>query len=236
VLADRPDAAYQDLCIDATDPVRLGAFWAPLLGLTPELRDDGIVVLQGPTPAHTVWVNPVPEPLAVKQRVHLDVRAQVADVIALGGTIVDDVSFPWVVMRDPEGGELCVFPPRPERPAGLMELVVDSADPAAQAAWWGDVLGVEPRQDTEHGFSYLENVPGCPIEYLVFVPVPEPKAVKNRIHWDLTVPDQSALLIKGATLLVPEGDEAEGGLGWSVLADPEGNEFCAFAGAVVPVA
>jgi hypothetical protein len=233
VLADRPDAAYDSLCIDANDVARLGAFWAPLLGLTPELRDDGIVVLHGPTPAHTVWVNPVPEPLTVKQRVHLDVRAEVADVVALGGTVVDAVTFPWVVMRDPEGGELCVFPPRPERPAGLMEMVVDSADPEAQAAWWGDVLGVQPQQDAEHGFSYLEAVPGCPIEYLVFVPVPEPKTVKNRIHWDLTVPDQSALLIKGATLLVPEGDESEGGLGWSVLADPEGNEFCAFVGALV---
>lgn len=232
MLADRPDAAYKDLCIDAVDATRLAAFWAPLLGLTPEVRDDGGVVLLGPTPAHAVWVNAVPEPVAIKQRVHLDVRAEVADVVALGGTVVDAVSFPWVVMRDPEGGELCVFPPRAERPAGLMELVVDCADPAAQAAWWGDVLGVPAQQDTEHGFSYLEHVPGCPIEYLVFVPVPEPKAVKNRIHWDLTVPDLSALLVKGATLLVPEGDESQGGLGWSVLEDPEGNEFCAFVGAL----
>ncbi len=231
-LTVRPDAAFKDLCLDAVDPVLLGTFWGALLGLSGEVQENGDVVLRGATPQQTVWINAVPEPQTVKHRVHLDVRALVPDVEALGGTVVDNVTFSWVIMRDPEGGELCVFAPREGRPPGLMEMVVDCADPKAQAAWWGGVLGVEPQHDGENGWSFLENVPGCPIEYVVFVPVPEPKLVKNRVHWDLTVPDLSALLVKGAQLLVPEGDEAEGGLGWSVLADPEGNEFCAFVGAL----
>jgi hypothetical protein len=138
--------------------------------------------------------------------------------------VVDGDSFPWTVMRDPEGGELCVFPVRPGTHAGLYELVVDCDDPVRIATWWADVLGAHRGDDEEHGFSYLENIPGCPFEGIVFVPVPEPKTVKNRIHLDVTTFDVDALLGDGATLLRAPDDE----IGWSVLADPEGNEFCAF--------
>ena len=61
-----------------------------------------------------------------------------------------------------------------------------------------------------------------PILTMDFVPVPEPKTVKNRIHWDVTVPGVAPLVEAGATVLREPG----GGIGWHVLADPEGNEFC----------
>jgi hypothetical protein len=57
-----------------------------------------------------------------------------------------------------------------------------------------------------------------------FVPVPEPKTVKNRVHWDVTAPDVDALVERGARVLRSPDDE----INWTVLADPEGNEFCAF--------
>jgi hypothetical protein len=50
--------------------------------------------------------------------------------------------------------------------------------------------------------------------------------VKNRVHWDvdLTGPDPSALVDAGATILrVPDDD-----ISWWIMADPEGNELCAF--------
>ena len=51
-----------------------------------------------------------------------------------------------------------------------------------------------------------------------FVPVPEPKLVKNRVHWDVYgVPAE--FLERGATHLWDRP-------GWVTLADPEGNEFC----------
>jgi hypothetical protein len=59
---------------------------------------------------------------------------------------------------------------------------------------------------------------------LVFVPVPEPKTVKNRIHIDVTTPDVQLLVDAGARLLRAQDEE----ISWSVLADPDGNEFCAF--------
>jgi hypothetical protein len=63
-----------------------------------------------------------------------------------------------------------------------------------------------------------------PILTMDFIRVPEAKTVKNRIHWDVTVTDVEALLDGGATLLRAKDDEIR----WHVLADPEGNEFCAF--------
>ncbi len=68
-------ATFKDLCIDAVDPIALGGFWAPTLGLGVTRLDDGDVRLDGPTPQHSVWVNRVPEPVTVKQRVHIDVHA-----------------------------------------------------------------------------------------------------------------------------------------------------------------
>jgi Glyoxalase-like domain len=85
------------------------------------------------------------------------------------------------------------------------------------------VLGAE-LDDTDRGFSSVENIPGAPFESLDFVPVPEPKTVKNRIHLDVTTPDVDALVAAGAVVLRAAGDGVE----WTVLADPDGNEFCAF--------
>jgi hypothetical protein len=218
-------ATYKDLCIDAVDAAALGRFWAGALRLELQLDDEGDARLVGPTPRHTVWINTVPEPVTVKQRMHLDVRADsVDDVVALGGRVVDAESFEhWTVMKDVEGGELCVFGTREGRPAGLMEIVVDTADPVRISTWWADVLGTEAK-DHEHGYAYIEQVPEAPFESLVWVPVPEPKTVKNRIHIDVTTPDVQLLVDAGARLLRPQ----DGEISWSVLADPDGNEFCAF--------
>jgi len=215
-------AAYKDLCIDAVDAALLGRFWAGVLGLAAEELDDGDVRLTGPTPQHTIWVNTVPEPVTVKQRVHLDVNAgSVDDVLALGATPLDLGSFRWTVLRDPEGGELCVFE-RDRVADRLYELGVDSREPERIAIWWADVLGARAGHGDE--FSWVDTIPGAPFEAIVFAPVPEPKTVKNRIHWDVVCSEPELLLGDGATMLRPEGDDRV----WSVMADPEGNEFCVF--------
>jgi hypothetical protein len=216
-------ATYKDLCIDAVDAAAMGRFWAGALHLELQLDDDGDARLVGPTPRRTVWINTVPEPVTVKQRMHIDIRARSLDeVTALGADVVDAESFPWTVLKDVEGGELCVFV-RPDQVPGLAEIVVDTADPVRISTWWADVLGGE-HKDHEHGYSYVENVPEAPFQWLVFVPVPEPKMVKNRIHIDVTTADVRLLVDAGARLLRAKDDE----IGWSVLADPDGNEFCAF--------
>src|SRR6266852_2382694 len=124
-------ARFKDLCMDAGDPARLGGFWARVLDLSWQAQDGGDGLLRGPTPQHTIWINRVPEPKTVKQRVHLDIYAQrLADLEDLGSAILrpegDDRR--WTVMSDPEGGEYCAFL-RAELPADRLHgLGVDSAD------------------------------------------------------------------------------------------------------------
>ncbi len=170
---------FKDLCLDAGDPARLGAFWAAVLGRTWEAQANGDGLLAGPTPQHTIWVNRVPEAKTVKHRVHLDIYARdLAGLEALGAAIVEPQhgTRTWTVMADPEGGEFCAFL-RSELPAERLHgLVVDS------------------------------------------------ETVKNRIHWDVTVPGVAPLVEAGAAVLREPG----GDIRWYVLADPEGNEFCAF--------
>jgi hypothetical protein len=126
-------------------------------------------------------------------------------------------------MADPEGGEFCAFVRDQLPPERLHGLVVDSVDPAAQAQWWASVIGGNVVHD-ERGFATVEKVPGMPILTYDFVPVPEPKSAKNRVHIDIDVPDRQRLVDAGATLLeAPNADHR-----WAIMADPEGNEFCAF--------
>ena len=219
-------ARFQDLVMDAGDPARLGAFWAAALGRTWEAKDDGDGLLTGPTPRHRIWINQVPEPKTVKHRVHFDIYArELADLEALGATILvpQHGTRTWTVMADPEGGEFDAFL-RSEVPAERLHgLEVDCADAEAQARWWAGVYGVGV---TEYdGWYALEGVPGMPILSMDFAAVPEPKTVKNRIHWDVTVASVSPLVEAGATVLREPG----GDFRWHVLADPEGNEFCAFS-------
>jgi hypothetical protein len=118
-------------------------------------------------------------------------------------------------------------------------VVVDCHDAASQARWWANVLDwkIAYEDDDEVvivppvAFDESREIPreerGAG---LVFVPVPEEKQVKNRLHLDLAPgpdDDQSAevdrLLALGAAR-TDVGQPADAT--FVVLADPEGNEFC----------
>ncbi len=62
-----------------------------------------------------------------------------------------------------------------------------------------------------------------PYERLTFGTVPERKTVKNRIHWDVRA-DVEEMAAAGASMVRAKDDE----IGWTVMTDPEGNEFCVF--------
>ena len=223
-----PLATFKDLCLDAGDPGVLGAFWAAALDLELHTQDSGDTYLTGPTQQHTIWVNRVPEPKTVKHRMHLDLNVgSVEELTALGATVLDAESFRWTVMADPEGGEFCAFVREGAFSQRLYEIGIDTADSAEAAhriaAWWAEVLGAR-LVDDDSGYSSVDRVPGAPYDSLDFVPVPEPKTVKNRIHLDVTTADVDALVAAGATVL--RARDAE--IGWTVMADPDGNEFCAF--------
>jgi hypothetical protein len=223
-------AAFKDLCLDAVAPNVLGPFWAAALGRTFEPADPARgsgARLVGPTPQHTIWINEVPEPKTVKHRMHFDIYAStLGELVELGARVLEtQKGGRWTVMADPEGGEFCAFV-RDEVPAERLHgLVVDCAEPRSIAHWWGEIFGALVDDDEEHGYSTVRDVAGMPILTMDFVPVPEPKTVKNRIHPDITVRDVSDLVAVGATVLRERG----GDIGWTVMADPDGNEFCAFS-------
>ncbi|MGH3473093.1 MAG: VOC family protein [Nocardioidaceae bacterium] len=224
-------ARFKDLCIDTDETDLLSRFWARALGLTHDSDvGGGAGSLTGSEPGRHVWMNTVPEPKTVKHRVHLDVHAaSVDELVAWGATVLEpaeEYHRHWTVMADPQGGEFCAFVRSPEQLPDyrLYELVIDSSMPRDLAAWWGEVLGARLRGGENQDWWWLDDVPGLPFESWVFVPVPEAKTVKNRIHWDVLVDSVDELKRAGARLLRAKDDE----IGWNVLADPEGNEFCAF--------
>lgn len=124
-------------------------------------------------------------------------------------------------------------------PLKFYTIVVDCQDIAAQGQWWADVLGwridyqdasevsIVPAEAEDRDFSLAEwhSVPLG----LVFVPVPEGRTVKNRLHIDLAPhadEDRDEYLrdleAKGARRV----DVGQADATWEVFADPEGNEFC----------
>lgn len=221
-------ARWKELCMDTTGDETLGRFWADVLGLEfqPDEESGNVV---GSAEGQGIAMCRVPEAKTVKHRVHLDIYSSSLDeLVARGATVVlpaEESGFRWTVMADPEGGEFCAFSREPgEVPDYRIHgLVVDSADPEPIARWWAEVFGATVDDNDGRGFWTLEAIPGNPITTMDFVPVPEPKTVKNRIHWDV-VSTVEAMEERGAALLRAKDDE----ISWSVMADPDGNEFCVF--------
>jgi predicted enzyme related to lactoylglutathione lyase len=104
------------------------------------------------------------------------------------------------------------------------QVVVDSRSPAELGRWWQEALGwVVVNEDPEEYEirPAPEQLPG-----LLFVPVPEPKSIKNRLHFDFRPDDRDAAVERFVSLGATRVDIGQGEQSWVVLADPEGNEFC----------
>jgi predicted enzyme related to lactoylglutathione lyase len=104
------------------------------------------------------------------------------------------------------------------------QLVVDSEDPARLSRWWAEALGYcivhEEPGEVEIRRS-PDELPG-----LLFTLVPDGKTVKNRLHIDLRPDDQEAEVERLVDMGARPVDIGQRDVGWVVLADPEGNEFC----------
>ncbi|MEU1480218.1 VOC family protein [Streptomyces sp. NPDC005760] len=104
------------------------------------------------------------------------------------------------------------------------QVIVDSADPVALGRWWAEALGWVVVGDAPDEFEIRpekDRMPG-----VLFVPVPEPKSVKNRLHLDFRPDDQEAEVTRLLALGARHADVGQGEQPWVTLMDPEGNEFC----------
>jgi predicted enzyme related to lactoylglutathione lyase len=109
----------------------------------------------------------------------------------------------------------------------VSEIVVDCADHGRVVDFWAAALGYERRPVNEQYVALVPPArePGRPP--LLFQKVPEPKAGKNRVHLDFTalvMADEVARLVGLGARVIAE--RSLGDFRWTVLADPEGNEFC----------
>jgi Glyoxalase-like domain len=106
----------------------------------------------------------------------------------------------------------------------LANVTFDCADPLAVAGFWSAATGRPIDPEASEFFASIgiaDDAPGW-----FFIKVPERKTAKNRVHVDLVAADREAeverLVSLGASRLA---DHDEYGHRWTVLRDPEANEF-----------
>ncbi len=98
----------------------------------------------------------------------------------------------------------------------LAGLLIEADKPKQVAKFWGQALGGEATTLLDGNVCVRGDFPE-----MLFYPQARPKSVKNRVHLDLYVRSLDPLLKLGGQVL----DEYEQRV---TMADPEGNEFCAF--------
>ena len=109
-------------------------------------------------------------------------------------------------------------------------LCIDTADPAGLATFWESALGWR-RTYEQDDQVVLEPPAGSPedgiVPDLLFLRVPEDKAAKNRLHFDLRPQDRAAEVARLEALGARRADVGQkADVSWVVMSDPAGNEFC----------
>jgi predicted enzyme related to lactoylglutathione lyase len=120
--------------------------------------------------------------------------------------------------------------------ARIRHITVDCKDAYALAQFWSALTGWPIDEENEPGDTQCLIAPMLPEPLdagtpgMLFIQVPEPKTAKNRIHVDMVPTDRSRdeevarLSALGASVIADH--RTADGLGWVVMTDPEGNEFC----------
>ena len=116
----------------------------------------------------------------------------------------------------------------------VSHTTIDCSDAYELSTWWKELLGYvdladDPNRPGDEECMIVDPDTG---HRLLFIEVPEGKAVKNRIHLDLrpragTQEDEVRRVRQmGAREIADRRGQYGPGSGWVVMADPEGNEFC----------
>lgn len=105
-------------------------------------------------------------------------------------------------------------------------VTFDCSDPGRLSSFWSEVTGYVP-VEVRDDFAALAAPDGRGVRGILFWRVPEPRTAKSRMHVDLASTDGADEIERLIGLGASKVDEREGnGVGWTVMADPEGNEFC----------
>ena len=112
-------------------------------------------------------------------------------------------------------------------PPPALGLVLDCNDPVALAEFWGPALNYVSLGEAGAYVALFPN--DRPGPKLLLQRVGEAKTTKNRMHFDIEVPDieaEAARLVALGATRVGDATLSEHGSTWILMADPEGNEFC----------
>jgi predicted enzyme related to lactoylglutathione lyase len=225
----------QSLCIDATNPRLLARFWAGLLGWP--TAADGLTLLPDDDTGFQLRFAPTDLPKAGPNQLHFhltstsldDQQQTVARARELGAQPLDVGQRPeegHIVLADPDGNEFCVIEPGNKWLAGcgyFAELACEGSP--AVGYFWSAALDWPLVWDQEQETAIRAPHGGPKIAW--GGPAEAPKTVKDRMHFDL-VPDgdQAAEVDRLTGLGARRVDIGQGEVGWVVMADPDGHEFC----------
>jgi predicted enzyme related to lactoylglutathione lyase len=114
-------------------------------------------------------------------------------------------------------------------PLRVGNISFDCDDVLRVAEFWSSAIGRPLDPASSPGFASIGGGDaGRQEPAWYFEKVPEPKQAKNRMHLDLVDADPSAVerLVSLGARVLAEHQLGDGGQRWTVMQDPEGNEFC----------
>ncbi|MEE1941260.1 VOC family protein [Streptomyces sp. TRM 70361] len=227
------------LCFDANDPPLLARFWGGVLGREPAGDSyDGIVLPPGDDTGFRIRFLPTRERKTGQNRMHFDLtstspedqRETVARALGLGARHIDIGQRPeegHVVLADPEGNEFCVSEPGNAFLAGCGFIGALACDGSQDVGYfWSRALGWPLVWDQDQETAIRSPRGGPKITW--GGPPLMPRTGRERLRFDL-VPsahgdrraEADRLVSLGATRIDTGREEAA----WTMMADPDGNEF-----------
>ena len=230
------------LTFDTPDPGRLADFWRGVLGW-PSVTDpyDARALEPVDDTGFRLRFLPSAAARAGPNQTHFDLTSQspehqqetVTRALGLGARHIDIGQLPeegHVVLADPDGNEFCVLGPGNQFLADCGFLGALASDGTQQVGYfWSEALGWPLVWDQDEETAIRSPHGGPKITW--GGPPVGPKHGKNRLHFDLTTAvgdDHDAEAARLVSLGATRSDIGQGDVGWIVLADPDGNEFCLY--------
>ena len=222
----------ENVVFDARKPQHLGRFWEAAVGAE-QLTDgpDGYETrsaVQG-GPVLDLCFQPVAEAAAEPSRVTLQLAGGAPEVdrlVRLGARRLDDGDGAEVRLADPEGTPFSVVADVPAAGVGggLVALLVESADPVRDAAFWSWLTGWQVT-----GPGHLRHPSGLGPRLELRAESARKGAEKTRVHLDVRLDAGEDADAVEAGVVERGGarfDPGWGELPWRSYTDPSGNELC----------
>ncbi|HEY2508724.1 MAG TPA: VOC family protein [Streptosporangiaceae bacterium] len=229
------------LCFDAQDPLRLGRFWADVLGweVSDDDPQDGVELLPSDDTGFRFRLLPAQEQKTDLNDIHFHLTSTslqnqqqtVARALALGALHIDIGQRPeegHIVLADPEGNQFCVIEPGNAYLADCGFFAEVACDGSQEVGYfWSAALGWPLVWDQDQETAIRSPHGGPKIAW--GGPPLTPRTGKYRMHFDLAPPaggDQQAEVDRLVSLGATRADNDHGEAGGVVLADPDGHDFC----------